>query len=450
MVRRTRTASERRFRRLGFSPVLARVAGYIGLLAVWLIIAYDTLGTWQRRQELVYRSALAAWTAAQPTVAPSAEPALAPLATPVPAAPTATALPMPASLPPRASAIAALDPRPALQSGPKTGRSIAAWVPASFDALNARPSFEANKDLLDEISPFWYTVAGDGSLLGDEGSRDAALVGDAHAAGVLVLPTIHNTDGPEWLASLLRDDNLRTRHVQAIVAEVREHNYDGIDIDYESLAPELRGPFSAFMQQLGDALHADGKLLTVAAHAKTADFGGLGGFQDWALLGQVCDRVRIMTYDYHWRGGGPGPIAPLGWVRSVAEYGRSVMPSNKLQLGIAFYGYNWGPGGDAISMTWNEIQALIEQHRPEVNLAARDADGPIEESWFRYRDRTVWYSDHRSLEPKLRLVDELDLAGIAIWRLGDEDPRNWEVVRDQLVRSAAVIRRVVDSQLPEH
>ena len=157
-----------------------------------------------------------------------------------------------------------------------------------------------------------------------------------------------------------------------------------------------------------------------------------------------------MTYDYHWRGGGPGPIAPLSWVRSVAEYGRSVVPAQKLQLGIAFYGYNWGPGEDAISMTWNDIQALIEQHKPEVNLAARSADGPIEESWFRYGNRTVWYSDHRSLEPKLRLVDEFDLAGIAIWRLGDEDPGNWEVVRNQLVRNASVIQRTVDTHLPEH
>ena len=424
---------------------LARAAGYTGLLALWLIIAYDTLGIWQRRQGLIYRSALAAWTPPQPTA-----PATAPQPTLAPPPATATALPVPTTVPPRAPAIAAVDPRPAPAQGPKTGRSIAAWVPAQFDALNARPSFEANKDVLDEISPFWYTAAADGSLLGDEGARDAALVQAAHAAGVLVLPTIHNVNGPERLLPLLRDEGLRARHVQAIVDEVRQHDYDGIDIDYETLAPELRAPYSAFMQQLGDALHADGKMLTVAVHAKTADFGGLGGFQDWALLGQVCDRVRIMTYDYHWRGGGPGPIAPLSWVRSVAEYGRSVVPAQKLQLGIAFYGYNWGPGEDAISMTWNDIQALIEQHKPEVNLAARSADGPIEESWFRYGNRTVWYSDHRSLEPKLRLVDEFDLAGIAIWRLGDEDPGNWEVVRNQLVRNASVIQRTVDTHLPEH
>jgi len=54
------------------------------------------------------------------------------------------------------------------------------------------------------------------------------------------------------------------------------------------------------------------------------------------------------------------------------------------------------------------------------------------------------------LDAKLRLVQELDLAGIAIWRLGGEDPRNWEVIRSRLLQDPYESQRVLSRLLPEH
>jgi spore germination protein YaaH len=130
------------------------------------------------------------------------------------------------------------------------------------------------------------------------------------------------------------------------------------------------------------------------------------------------------------------------------------VPAEKLQLGIPFYGYNWPEGEDAIAQTWTDIQALIELHQPDVNFRARDSSGPIEESYFTYhkngQPRTVWFADYRSLSAKMELVEQLDLSGIAIWRLGNEDPKNWTVVREQLVQNPSLIQRVVNTYLPDH
>jgi spore germination protein YaaH len=445
MLQRFRIASESGIRRLSILPRPVLIVGYLLLFALWSVMVADTIDVWQQRQVLVERRKL--------------EAALLPTRVPPTPRPTATITPTaPPPTPTTAPAVAALPTptqRPVAVVHPKTGRSIAAWLPTSFDAEHARASFEANKDILDEVSPFWYTTRiSDGALQPDVGARDQQLVDAAHAAEVLVIPTIHNVMAPEAILPLLRSPQRRSQHVAAILAEVRAYNYDGIDIDYESLPAESRAAFSAFMQELSDGLHAEGKLLTVAVHAKTSDYGGWGGFQDWQLLGAICDRVRIMTYDYSWRGSGPGPIAPASWVASVAEYARSVVPAEKIQIGIPFYGYNWGEGEDAIAQTWTDIQALIDAYQPDVNLTARDSSGPVEESWFVYRRngqrRTVWFADHRSLEAKLNLVEQQDLAGVAIWRLGNEDPKNWEVVRKQLVENSSVIQRVINTYLPDH
>lgn len=443
MVQRLKIASESGLRRLSILPRPVIVVGYLLLFVLWALLVSDTLAIWQQRQIVVEERRIeAAFMPPTPTAPP---PTATPTAPPPTAAP-ALALDVPPATPTQ---------RPVASVHPKTGRSIAAWLPTSFDAERARASFEANKDILDEVSPFWYTTnISTGALIPDTGARDRDLVAAARAADVLVMPTIHNVMAPEAIVPMLRDPARRARHVAAIMDEVRTYEYDGIDIDYESLPDSSRDVYSAFMQELSTALKAEDKLLTVAVHAKTEDWGGLGGFQDLKLLGQICDRVRIMTYDYHWRGGGPGPIAPINWVAAVAEYARSVVPAEKLQIGIPFYGYNWGEGEDAVAQTWTDIQRLIELHQPDVNLAARDSSGPIEESWFTYRRngqrRTVWFADHRSLQAKLNLVEQMDLAGIAIWRLGNEDPQNWDVMRKQLVENPSVLQRVVNSYLPDH
>lgn len=427
---------------------------YVAILTAWAALTYDTYGVWLRRQEYIARGlALAALgpTERPPpidvpivaTVTPTIVPTLA-----ADTSPTATALATP-YIPPTAT------PAPLAILHPKTGRFIAAWLPTAFDADKARESFEANKALLDEVSPYWYTASPqDGSLVIEPGGRDLSLVETAHAANVLVIPTIHNVYDPNAILPLLQDPARRKAHVDKILHEIMTYDFDGIDIDYEMLPPSSRPDYNNFMTELSIALRSEGKLLTVAVHAKTSDDGGASNFQDWALLGQLCDRIRIMAYDYHWQGSQPGPIAPLGWVSAVTEYARSVIPPPKIQLGIPFYAYDWATGENARPATWADVQALINQYQPIVNLQERDAAGPVEETWFSYtadgKSRTVWFSSSRALEAKLDLIETKDLGGLVIWRLGNEDPRNWEVIRSRLIEHPAVTQRLFDTFLPEH
>ncbi len=332
---------------------------------------------------------------------------------------------------------------------PKTGRHIAAWLPPNFTGADLEAS--PYKDLIDEISPFWYSTDGSGQLFG---TRRDDLVRAAHAHNILIIPTIHNVGDPASVVGLLSSPQRRARHIQLIVDEVLARNYDGIDIDYEFLSPSLRDEFSAFIRDLGAALRAHNKMLTIAVHAKDHDYGGLGGFQDWKEIGQHVDRLRIMTYDYSWRGSNPGPVAPLYWVQAVAEYARSVVDPAKVVIGVPFYGYDWPPSGNARALPWGDIEDLIAAQNLTVNLMQRNNRGRVDESWFRYRSREgtreVWFMTDSGLESKLDLVLEMDLAGIAIWRIGYEKPEYWEIIRRKLVEDPALIQRAINPLLPEH
>ena len=72
-------------------------------------------------------------------------------------------------------------------------------------------------------------------------------------------------------------------------------------------------------------------------------------------------------------------------------------------------------------------------------------------SWITYgRGRKVWFATSSSLDAKLTLVQQMDLAGIAIWRLGGEDPKNWDVIRGKLVEDPFESQRMLNQVLPEH
>ena len=98
------------------------------------------------------------------------------------------------------------------------------------------------------------------------------------------------------------------------MALVRQHHYAGIDIDYEKLRAGDRQVFTAFISELAAALHARGKVLSVALFAKTtnAGYAPRNMAQDYAAIGRVADQVRIMTYDIT----GPPP-GPARWHRSA-------------------------------------------------------------------------------------------------------------------------------------
>ncbi|MEE8392505.1 MAG: glycosyl hydrolase family 18 protein [Anaerolineae bacterium] len=326
---------------------------------------------------------------------------------------------------------------------------VAAWMPTSWDSTRARASWEANRAHIQELSPVWYQLdaSGDGSINTYTGARDVALVNEAHAQSppVLVIPLINNSYASTGfdtapVSTMIHDPSRRATHVAALVDETLTYGYDGIDIDYESLnGHDDRDAFSLFIEELAAALHAHDKLLSIAVHPKTNEPGDWDGSraQDWARIGAAVDRFRVMTYGYHWNTSEPGPIAPLWWMGDVMVYATSVVSPNRVYAGIHFYGHNWTDTSTG-SLTWEGAQALINTHgvasRWKTASTWRHA---VAEPWFTYTDdlgqsHEVWYANGSSVAARLELVQRYGLGGVAVWRLGGEDPANWSAIATTL------------------
>ncbi|MBV9284031.1 MAG: glycosyltransferase, partial [Acidimicrobiia bacterium] len=106
------------------------------------------------------------------------------------------------------------------------------------------------------------------------------------------------------------------------------------------------------------------------------------------------------------------------WVRDNLARAEAEVPRDKLLLGVAGYGYSWSAPGHGSDLTVGQAQQLAaapgaSAHWDDTQgeMAVRTADG-----------RQVWYEDARAVGVRAQLAAADGLAGVALWRVGSEDP----------------------------
>jgi spore germination protein YaaH len=304
--------------------------------------------------------------------------------------------------------------------------------PASLEAA-------AGQRALNEVCVPWYGSAPNGDVLVWDARPD--FVALARSKAVRVLATVGNWDAarthfsPKVAAAILTHPRVRNRHIRALVRLCVTQGYAGIDLDWEALRARDRARFSSFVEQLARALHKRHKTLAIAVLAKLSTTGGWGGAraQDWRRLGAAVDEFKIMCYEFSGSWSRPGPIAPTTWASRILTFAASQVKPRKVMLGIPFYGRDWTDGGPAVALLWSQTQALIQQYGPTVK---RDRYG---EAYFRYTDgeghkHQVHFQDRRSIAAKCALIwyEHPAMRGIAVWRMGGEDPLFWNTIRQKL------------------
>jgi spore germination protein YaaH len=339
-------------------------------------------------------------------------------------------------------------------------------------------SLQAHADQLDIVAAQWVTVDGCGNI----GSRDdQTLKQFAKNRSLKVLPSLLTLSS--WLNhQVLTDEATAANAVDQIVSYTVAEDYDGFDLDLEGVDPADRDALSAFVASVGEALHANGKLLTLAIPPKDRDVTvGWAGAYDYAALGAQADLITIMAYEYRGPFSGPGSVAPFDWVQRVTRFATNQISSEKVLLGLAFYGYDWNTtSGSARSIGFAQFAALAARYQAEVSFdaaqrsltfeyegaagepppgvaaqtrpnhvitvrnpprcglqpppapppAARPPAPPADTP----QAHAVWLEDSTSAAARLDLATAYHTGGVATWRLGLEDPNVWEVFKSWVSR----------------
>lgn len=322
----------------------------------------------------------------------------------------------------------------------EAGRLSSTWLPY-WNAEVAYGRITANADLFHTVSPFWFRAVSCTGIENMPGAGSAGIVDGLHSHGIRVVPSITSTMLPADATACLGDPERRGQHVNRVLAVVRSAGYDGLEFNYEHLAlttdvgvaSAVRNAYTDFARQVCDALRAEAKTCVHTVMPRTDDASSvwrgklMPAVYDYRAIGAAADRVRVMGYDQHAPGTGPGPIAGWPWVSAVADYTRATVPAGKGELGIPFYGRDWSRSGTT-TLTEQGGYALAQRHGVPVRW-----DEAQRSPTFTYTDggvpHTVWFSDRRAVAERVALARAHGL-GAAYWVPGQEDPATWDQVRD--------------------
>jgi spore germination protein len=344
----------------------------------------------------------------------------------------------------------------------KPERYVSGWLPY-WNPSGATQSVQSNAGVFADASPFVFSARSvrqiDLQLSAYSWSEmRAALL----RAGVANIPTVATDMSAAEFARLVKSPERRAAHANALVRLVDRYHLQGIDLDYESInfgssydKATVRRNYPLLVRAIDRRLDARGAVTAVTVASRTSASDPNWWVFDYPALGREADRVRIMTYDFSWSGGAPGPIAPKWWVADVAAYAASAIPSRKVSLGMPAYGRDWfgrtisgkcpASAKETISRSTRSMREFADSIdvRPVWRQNATSAHFTYVKT---YRsggkkckaEREVWFDNARSLRAKTPLVERYDLRGIAIWALGNEGGRAWPTLTKygrQLARS---------------
>ncbi len=212
---------------------------------------------------------------------------------------------------------------------------------------------------------------------------------------------------------------IRDRLVESIAAAAAP--FEGVQIDFEAVPPADAGNYLAFLTALDLALnrYPGGKILSVALPARTRK---IADPYEYGPIARVVDRLIVMAYDEHWSGSAPGPVASLAWCDRVASYASSAVGTDKLVMGMPFYGRAWGDVNPSKAYKFSSLGTLI------TDKGIVDINRTEGIPWFEYSETVtvrVYYEDSLSVAQRADLYRSRGVTRLSFWRLGQEDPEIW-------------------------
>jgi spore germination protein YaaH len=343
---------------------------------------------------------------------------------------------------------------------------LTGWMPY-YSVKNSMTSILANKDLMSEVSPFWYSLTSATAIKDQYASAKLTIPKQTQldilrANGLLILPAI--TDGTKKLvlSGLLAKPSTRSQVVNTITKLVLTNNYDGIDLDLEGFAfsdgtaswAKTSPNWVLFIKELSTLLHANGKILSMTTPVvfdPVKKRSGSYWVYNWPETAPYIDRLRIMTYDYSISK--PGPIGPLEWTEATVAYAASLMPPSKVWLGVPGYGRDWiTKVTGKCPATYAKLikagaKAAVFAANKGTELASTYGAVPVYsekmgEVTFTYQKtynegtasctatRVAWYQNSKAYLARMELVAKYELGGLTQWTLGQEDAETMPGLRE--------------------
>ena len=303
------------------------------------------------------------------------------------------------------------------------------------------------------MAPTWFTITDNEGSIESIGSK--SYVDACHAAGVDVWGVFDNLQFLEVSSfEVFSKASKRAHVISQLMGYASEYGLDGLNIDVETIPTESGIHFAQFIRELSMECRKQSVILSVDNYVPM----GFNDHYNRPEQGVYADYVIIMGYDEHYTGSEKaGSVASIGYVRSGIENTVAVVPSSKVINAVPLYTRLWietpkteeqidnertgfnedgteytVPDEDIVPYTL-EVQTLKMADGVEsANAHAKPAwDEETAQNYATWeaggKTYEIWLEDRDSLEAKLKVMQENNLAGVAAWQVNYAEDYVWDL-----------------------
>lgn len=236
-----------------------------------------------------------------------------------------------------------------------------------------------------------------------------------------------------------------TKLAKEYVDDCLLNGYDGVDLDFENLNPDLQNTYSAFLKEASKALRKAGKKMShcVGFYPGLYKKGKIKIFYDPKVINQTCDLVRVMCYDMYFAPGrgdttlltrddcqGIGPTSNYPWIKDAMNFWLKYVAADKLVMALPAYSNDYalvnnGRGRQVYASVPDSVDVVLNppvwQWYEKINT-------------YLYNDKQgtphIFYaSDSKSTAAMFEIADDLKINNIGFWHYSSADTKMWEEVK---------------------
>ena len=295
------------------------------------------------------------------------------------------------------------------------------WDDSSFEAVRKR------EGEITHLCPYWldFTDIKEG-LLKAEGADIERLASLTQAK---LMPVLSNLRGNERVPEAVEElasagDEQKQEFVDALAEKLHDAGAEGVVIDWQEVEQGADGELGKLVETIAAGLRSRG-LQTWLCVTPDATFSGW----DFDRLSMHVDRFVAQIHDENGPTDRPGPIASQDWFDGWMEVLAHTGNPQKWIVSLGCHGMDWAENAPAAE----EISFADAMSRAgNAGCAEVRNEGPSFNGTFSYfyesRAHEVWFLDAASFANQLNAVRSWGFSGIAVNRLGIEDPGIWKIL----------------------
>ena len=301
-----------------------------------------------------------------------------------------------------------------------------AWEPQAYNSL---VDHIAKLDMI--VSEGFFVVPGSDTIVANVDTGLINLNRKYRKPVLMSLSNYVNYDSQKGdfdskdVERLIKDKSLRTNFINSIAKELTRFKFQGVNLDFDGLKDLNSKNYVQFENDLYTILHPQGFLVTQNVVPDDDQY-------NLERLQHINDFLFVMAIDQHNEGSNAGDLSNQRWVEEILDKVCTRIPSEKVILTVAAGAYDWPENSQGKSIGYPQAISIAQENKSQITFDPNSANLHYTYMDQDSLDHTVYFTDAATNFNIIRQADDWATGGVALWRLGFEDPRLWTFFQKNL------------------